>query len=213
MKIVEEYINPCRSRYVTRYNSLSEEQQIAWDEIDTLPKEKKYLKPIKRKRNPEIKTGTVFAMLLPENVYMYGKIISDNPELPMIEKGFFIAFITNIVTKDLYCPTFELSDKNILIGPFIIGNGLWKNGTFYTVGHQELTAKEKGISYGFYNSKYVISDSGKLIDKGRIINSAGKPLDVEPKLLEFCAYKTITGLEEAIRREIIINPQLIPSLD
>ncbi len=72
---------------------MSEEQQIAWDEIDTLPKEKKYLKPIKRKRNPEIKTGTVFAMLLPENVYMYGKIISDNPELPMIEKGFFIAVI------------------------------------------------------------------------------------------------------------------------
>ena len=38
---------------------------------------KYYIKPIKRKRNPDIKEGDIFAILLPEGCYVFGR-----PKIP-----------------------------------------------------------------------------------------------------------------------------------
>ena len=212
MKIVEEYKNPCRSRYVAQYNALNEEQRKAWDAISSLPKEKLYLKPIKRKRKPEVKAGTVFVILLLENVYMVGKVIEDDLNLPMIEKGFFAVFISNIILKDLTEFSFELSAENILIGPLIMNDGFWRNGTFYTIGYEKITQKEKELSYGFYKTKYVSTADKPLVDKSYIVDVHGNCLDEEPQFLDFCVYVTITGIEYAIRRALIMHPELIKEI-
>ncbi|MDE5596721.1 MAG: immunity 26/phosphotriesterase HocA family protein [Lachnospiraceae bacterium] len=209
MKIVEEYKNPCRSRYVAKYNALNEEQQKAWDAIDSLPKEKIYLKYIKRKRKPEVGAGTVFAMLLPENVYMVGKIIEDDLNLPTIEKGYFAVFISNIILKDLTEFSFELSEENILIGPLIMNDGFWRNGTFYTIGYAEITQKEKELSYGFYKIRLIPTEDKPLADKSYIVDVHGNIMEEEPQFLDFCAYVTITGIERAIRQALIMHPELI----
>lgn len=211
MKIIEEYINPCRSRYVKRYNELNEEQQREWDNIENLPKEKLYLKPIERKRKPEVVEGTIFALQLPEDLFMFGKVIARKHHLPMIDEEFFVVFISSKVSQEMTDYPQEFTEDNILLGPWLVSEAFWRNGTFYTVGFEELTDIEKRIDYGFYKTRYVVPKfgKGKMKDKGFIVDVNGKKIDYEPRYLEHCAYITITGIEEAIRQEIIINPKLL----
>lgn len=209
MKIVEDNMNPCRRRYVERYNSLPEDVQKQWDDVKNLPKEKLYLKPIKRKRAPDTPAGTIFAMKLPEDVYMFGKIVNDNLNLPMIKDGHFVIFVFAYSSRDMMDYPTELTEKNILAGPWIINDGLWRNGTFFTVGYQEVSEQEKAIDYGFYRFRYVPAEAGGLVDRGDILDAAGNKLDREPKYLSICGYRTLDGIEQGIRKEIIANPELI----
>ncbi|MBT3319165.1 MAG: hypothetical protein HN948_10145 [Clostridia bacterium] len=205
MNTVEEYINPCRRRIVTRYNSLPEEKQKQIENIDKLPKDKIYLKPIKRKRKPEIHEGTIFAVKLPEDVFFFGKVICLNHNLPNIDKSFFVVFFFRHGSRSLDNYPTKLTKDNILIGPMMFGDGLWRNGTCYTVGFQPLTRYERKVNYGFY--KHNILGGGKVID----VN--GKLLKKEPIYLDFCAYTTIHGIESDFRREIIIDPSLISDVE
>lgn len=209
MNIVKEYENPCRSRYILRYNSLPESIQHQWDSIDKLPKEKLNLRPIKRKMKPDIREGTIFAMKLPENMFIFGKVVATDLNLPMIENDFFVVFIFRYSSKSLEGYPIELSYDNILLGPWIISNGLWRNGTCYTVGFCGLTEEEKNIDYGFYEFKIGMSNEGKIIDDGFICDVKGYRLNHEPIFLEHCACITIYGIETKIRREIIVTPQLL----
>ncbi len=213
MNIIEEYKNPCRSRFVDRYNSLSEDTQRQIDNIDKLPKAELYLKPIKKQRNPNIHEGTIFAIKLPEEVFFFGKVICLKPELPNICKGFFSVFFFRRGSRDLGHYPLELTKDNILIGPMILGDGFWRNGTCYTVDLHPLTKYEKEIDYGFYKPSYKPSVSGKLICQGKIIDVKGNVLQKEPSFLHHCAYTTIHGIESAFRKEIIINPSLISDLE
>lgn len=213
MNITEEFKNPCMTRYVARYNSLSEDIQKKIDDIDKLPKEELHLKPIKRKRNPEIHEGTIFAIKLPEDVFFFGKVICTDLTLPMIKQGFFVVFFFRQGSRDMSRFPLELTKDNILIGPMIFGDGLWKNGTCYTVDLQPLTKRERKIDFGFYKMNYKPSESGKLVDLGKVIDVNGNILTKEPAFLGHCAYTTILGIEHAFRREIIINPSLINDLE
>ena len=203
--INEKYVNPLRSRFVLEYNAMTEEQQHQFDLIETLPKEKKYLKYIKRKRLPDVKIGTIFVMLLPENIYMYGKIIAKADNLPMIDAGNFVAMISRITTKEIENFNFDLTETGILCGPWIIGEGFWKNGTFFTVCEGELSKKEKKLDIGFYEMNFRPQEDGKLIDKGFFIDLNGKKIRKEPKFLNHCAYITIVGIEEEIRKHVILG--------
>jgi hypothetical protein len=213
MNIIEEYKNPCRNRYVARYNSLLEDIQKKIDDINKLPKEELYLKPIKRKRNPVIHEGTIFAIKLPEEVYFFGKVICSELALPMIEKGYFVVFFFRQGSRDMKRFPLELSADNILIGLMILGNALWKNGTCYTVDLQPLTKREREINYGFYKFNYRTSESSKIEDLGKVIDVKGNVLQKEPAFLGLCAYTTIYGIESAFRKEIIIAPSLINDLE
>lgn len=213
MNITEEYKNPCRARYVARYNSLSEDIQRKIDDIDKLPKDKLHLKPIKRKRNPKIHEGTIFTIKVPEDVFFFGKVICTDLTLPMIDKGYFVVFFFRQGSRDMSHFPLELTTDNILIGPMILGDGLWKNGICYTVGFQPLTEREKGIDYGFYKMSYKISESGKMVDFGKVIDVNGNVLQKEPAFLDHCGYTTIHGIEHAFRQEIIIEPSLISGLE
>lgn len=149
-KYMNQFQNPIALRYNKVYNSLSNEQRQQWDNIEYLPKEQWRLKKIRRVRKPEISAGTIFALLLPENVYMFGKIVEDKLSLPNIEKDFFVAFISSQVSDDINHFPHVIHDENIILGPVIISDGLWKNGTFFTVGYEPLTEDEMNLDYGFF---------------------------------------------------------------
>lgn len=208
--MVNIYETPISKKNDVLYASLSMEQKHSWNEIEHLPKEKIQLQPIKRKLKPEIAKGTIFAMLLPENVYLFGKIFLDNLCLPMIDSDYYIAFISRKAAKTMAEFPTEIPEGDVLIGPIIIGDGLWKNGTFYTVGYNPLTTEEVQIDCGLYKSNFQVDgSSGKIVDNGYYVNMYGEKIDYEPKHLELCAYKTIDGIERAIRKELIINPNLL----
>lgn len=205
MSIGEEDQNPYSRKFVARYNSLPVDVQKQIDDIDKLPKEKIYLKPIKRKRKPEIHEGTIFAVKLPEDVFFFGKVICSNHNLPNIDKNFFVVFFFRQGSRSLDNHPSKLTKDNILIGPMMFGDGLWRNGTCYTVGFQPLTRYERKINYGFY--KHNILDGGKVID----VN--GKALKKEPTYLDISGYTTIHGIEYAFREEIIIDSSLLSNVE
>jgi hypothetical protein len=206
VKIIEEYKNPCRTRWVERFNSLPEEIQDKIEHIDDMPKEALYLKPIKRKRTPDIEEGTIFAVKTPEDVFFFGKVINKDLELPNIDEGFFVVFFFNKGSKYMEHYPIEFTYENILLGPMILGEGLWKNGTCYTVGHHPLTTGEKELKYGFYKEQI-------LNKSGLILNANGYVMDKEPIFLSWCAYTTIYGIERGLRIEFIINPSLLEKTD
>ena len=179
------YETPISKRNDVLYASLSMEQKRLWNEMDQLPKEKIQLQPIKRKRKPEITKGTIFAMLLPEDVYLFGKVFVDNLHLPMIDSDYYIAFISRKAAKTMTEFPTEIPEEDVLMGPIIIGDGLWKNGTFYTVGYNPLTTEEFQIDCGLYKTKFQVdASSGKMIDNGYFVNVYGEKIDYVPKHFE-----------------------------
>ena len=59
--------------YESLPNETKEKIMSAYDEKS----KKYYIKHIKRKRNPDIKEGDIFAILLPEGCYVFGR-----PKIP-----------------------------------------------------------------------------------------------------------------------------------
>lgn len=126
---------------------------------------------------------------------------SRNHDIPMIDDNFFIVFVGDKVSKDMFDYQTEFDDEHITIGPWIIGEGLWKNGTFFTVGHCEITEKEKQLDYGFFKFKRY--------PNGYIVDVDGNVLDKEPKYLEHGAYNTIHGIEVDVREALILHPEIM----
>ena len=196
--------NPIEKHHKKLYSALSPELRTKIDGIENLPKEELYLIPIKRKRKPEVKAGTVFAMLLPERKYLYGKVIAPADKLPNIESNFFIVLVGNFVSDKLEFPQFELNKDNITC-VWIATLGFWKNGTFFTVGQTELTAVEKNLDIGLYECKLIPHSEGKMKDVGYFVSLQGNKIHHTPKIFALCAYKTIYGIEQDIRKQIILG--------
>ncbi len=202
----KEYINPLRKRHLAEYELMSAEQREQMDGYDELPKEERYIIPIKRKRKPEIFPGTIFAICLPSKRYVYGKILKKAENLPMIEDGYYIAMISNITTDNLQAPIFELSDNNILLGPWIISDASWKNGRFYTVSFSPITENENKLNIGFYKMKPMVKSEGKMIiDAGYFMDMDGNKIEKEPHYLDHCAYITIHGIEKELFKQAILG--------
>ncbi len=73
-----------------------------------------------------------------------------------------------------------------------------------------LTTEEFQIDCGLYKTKFQVdASSGKMIDNGYFVNVYGEKIDYVPKHLELCSYITLDGIERAIRKELIINPNLL----
>jgi hypothetical protein len=199
MNIIEEYKNPCRTRWVKRFNSLPVEIQEQINHIDDLPSITVRLKPIKRAKQPTIEEGTIFAVKTLEDVFFFGKVINAKLNLPNIRDGFFAVFFFNEGSKDIENFPTELTHENILFGPLILNDGFWKNGICYTVGCRTLTESERQLEYGFYLDRL----------SGFILSAEGKALNKEPVFLDFSAYTTIAGIEKELKKEFIINPKLL----
>lgn len=204
--ISEEYQNPVRARFVAQYNAMTEEQQRQFDAIDSLAKEQKYLKPIKRVRKPNISAGTIFAMRLPEDIYVYGKIIARADKLPNIYDGFFVALVSRIATRSMEERNFDLTEAGILTEPWIVSDRAWRNGRFFTVFDGEVSKKEKKLDIGFYQPDFRPQSDGALLPlRGHIFDINGSVIDREPEHLASCGYITIDGIEKELRKQIILG--------
>lgn len=198
-------VNLIQQRYIDWYNSLVKEEQLQVDNIPYLPKEELYLKKIKRVRKPIITEGTVFAMKLPEDIFLYGKIICKANHLPFINEDNpnYVAMIYQMATLELEQEIFELDDYNCIIGPWIVSDIFWRNGTFFTVGEKELTEGEKNLDIGFYCEEGNLDENGIINYKGIIYDINGNVSKKEYKFLSLGGYKTIFGIEYDIRTMMI----------
>lgn len=218
MEKVNKFENPCSIRYKKRYESLPEDIKKQWDDIENLPNEKLYLKRIKRKFKPEIEIGTIFALKLPEDVFLFGKVVADVSKLPILisdeDCRYYVAFISKKASKNMEDFPSEITADDILVGPWIIGDWLWRGGKFYTVGQKPLTEEEKKIDYGFYKMKLEPSRMiyEGLVDNGYIVDINGCKMDHEPEFLETTGCITIIGIEKELRQEIIVNPSIIEDI-
>lgn len=207
MEFINEFhYNVMAKKYQDWYQRLSDEHREQVDHIPDLPQEQFRMKYIKRVRKPDIKAGTIFAMKLPEEIYLYGKIISSANHLPFISEPdpYYVAMVYQTATQELLNPHyFELDDTDCIIGPWIVPERLWRNGTFYTVGEKELTEKEQNLDVGFYSTHGYIDENDRYQQIGMIYDLNGNLATHEPKYLALGGYKTIYGIEYDIRVEMI----------
>ncbi len=200
--------NPYSKKLKQEFATLADEQRKAINDIYDLPKEERYLKPIKRKLKPNLKEGDVFAMLLPEDVYLYGKIIKKAEHLPKIEPNCFVVVISNICTKDLETIDLNINEDTYLCGPWIVSDVFWKNGKFFTVAS---SLNSSDLDMGFYKSRLSIGDDGKMYESGHFIDINGERISKEPNHYTLCAYITIDGIEHELRKQIIMGNLRIPN--
>ena len=195
--------NPYSIKKKAMLDAIPEQKRREIDDFFSLPKEQRYIKPIKRKMKPDLKAGDIFAMHLPEDVYLYGKIIKKAENLPMIEDDFYIVLIGNLCTKELENPIFSIDKNNYLLGPWIISDSLWRNGKCFTVGNCPVV--EDKLDIGFYKSRLAPGKDGKLHEAGFFMDIHGNKLEREPDIFELCAYITIDGIEHDIKTQIILG--------
>lgn len=150
---------------------------------------------------PDLKAGDVLAMHIPGDVYLYGKIIKKAENLPMIDEDYYIAVVGNATTDNLEEMDLQVDESNLLLGPWIISEAMWKNGKFFTVGNSPVT--EDKLSIGFYKSKLSPDANGKLYEAGYFIDLDGKKIESAPDFFTLCAYITIDGIEHEIYEQTI----------
>ena len=97
--------------------------------------------------------------------------------------------ITNVVSDNLEEVSFKLSEDNIIAGPWIVTDALWKNGKFTTVGRRPISDSEKLLDVGFYRIEY-IPDGGTLKESGYLVDLHGNRIEQEPVYIHSCGYIT-----------------------
>lgn len=201
---MEQFVNPIKKRNQAEYNLRTEEQKQLIDGYENLAKEYKYIIPIKRCRKPELSEGVIFAICLPSHRYVYGKILAKTENLPMIDNNNYIVMITNVVSDNLEEVSFELSEANIIAGPWIVTDTLWKNGKFTTVGRRPISDSEKLLDVGFYRIEY-IPDGGTLKESGYLVDLHGNRIEQEPVYIHSCGYITIDGIEQNLYKNRVLG--------
>lgn len=182
------------------FNTLSEEQKAAIKKIDEMDSSTYILKKIKRKLKPQLKEGDVFAMLLPEGFYIFGRILKSGVNFWSEPTKYNVAFIFEKIGKDINDIPEKFDYDKILLGPILLSDGYWTRGYCYTVTNIPLTDKEKKLDYGFW-------DNGA---KMRFLDADGKEMDHQPEYLSCYGLKTLYGLSIPIRKRIIADPDILP---
>lgn len=192
------YTNIMKQKRLEWYNSLSKEQQ---KKIDSLHDEKAdksnyMIKSIKRKRNPQVKEGDIFAIYLPEGGYMFGRVIKAAIEDSDRRKRLCVIFIFNKVSDNMNDVPVDLNYDLSVIGPLIADVGFWTRGYFYNISNSPLSETEKELDYGFYNDK---------IFSGNYCDVYANEINYKPQFLSIFAHTTLYGVSMAIREKIILN--------
>ena len=95
----------------------------------------RYLKRSTKKQQP----GDVFAMLLPDKKYLFGRVIfADLPRGHAPMPGANLLYIYNVRADSKEPPISQLTLDRLLIPPFYTNNLGWARGAFETVAHVQI---------------------------------------------------------------------------
>ena len=184
--------------------------------MDNLPEElkeqidapigKENLKVLRRVKKPEIKDGDIFVCSINGEVFYYGKVLQANivfkKNVEWRDENSHLIFIfrTKTAKKDL--SNFFPNYNQLLVGPKIITDGYWRLGYFETIGNIPLTAEEKSLDYGFFNSD-VIGPGGVFV------KADGEEINNFPKYFSIYGTAVYAGIYMSIRTETILDPTLL----
>lgn len=90
-----------------------------------------------RRSNKKPLQGDIFVMQLPESTYLFGRVVSAEPEpAPMPFSYLIYVYADRSSTKEP--PLEKLQPDRLLLPPVFINRMPWTKGIFETVGHQDL---------------------------------------------------------------------------
>ena len=195
--------NPIAQLYREKYESLSQEGKIKWDNIRG---SKKQLLVIKRKRKVEIDVGDIFVVSPRKNLYFYGKVIKTNihteNENSFIE-GKQTVLIFKCKNKDMGLNSFVPNYNDLLIQPSIVDKSYWTQGYFFTIGNIPLTQEDNNLDYGFYFPGFIGDEMGNFCTE------EGEAIEGQPKNFGIYGITTITGIFTRIEQSLILEPSLL----
>jgi hypothetical protein len=85
----------------------------------------------------------------------------------------------------------------------------WTQGLFYTISNIPVTEEEQNLDYGFWRTRTYINNDNDMIWGGYYVNEEGERLDYVPKIKSLYGITTMTGVASDIKKELIINPNLL----
>ena len=92
---------------------------------------------LKRSRRKQ-QRGDVFAMLLPDDRYRFGRVISTSAVVGPL-KGVLLLYVYRYRARDMGVPDREeLRPDRLLVSPILTNSKGWREGVFETVGHVPL---------------------------------------------------------------------------
>ncbi len=106
-------------------------------------------------RRPE--SGDVFAMLLPDGLYLFGRVISTRAEIGPME-GVLLLYIYQHRADESALPLREeLRPDRLLLSPILTNSKGWREGVFETIGNIPLDESDVLDQHSFrrWNGKYV----------------------------------------------------------
>lgn len=178
----------------TKFELLSDEG-IGYDKIELKVIEKKRIKP---------KTGDIFVLTFDNENYFYGKVLEESLQNTSGYKGCTLVAIFPCHTKELSMDNYKADyDKLLMEELSIVSSQIWRDGFFFTIGHQELTEEEKNLDIGiafFCKMGYGFEDLN------------GNTLEHRPK----CEADGLTdeyGISVDIQRSLLIDKSILPGYE
>ena len=120
------------------------------------------LKELKKSRK-KIVEGDIFALLLPNNTYLFGRVISTIASIGPMENCNLI-YIYRDVSDDIKNVP-ELTPENLLVAPIMTNNLPWRKGYFEVVQSKALNISDKLKQHCFhcsFNGKFYDEYSNQL---------------------------------------------------
>ncbi len=111
--------------------------------------------------------GDVFAMLLPDEEYVFGRVIGadlDGPRAPM--PGSYLIYVYDVRSPSTSVDLALLTPDRLLIPPQYINRMPWTKGYFVKVGEAALQSTDLLARYRFWDPArgYCVDDNGERVD-------------------------------------------------
>lgn len=193
--------NPVYKRFCERNAMLSEEKVMLIQKGLAKGENFRVIKKTRREK----KVGDVFICTVNGVVYYYGKILQANIKNntdDWINGCLQVSLFKEKTTEKTLDNFFGNYDNLIGGAPFIITSQYWSYGWFETIGNIPLTEKDNNLDYGYYNKDFVGSQGAFYTAEGNVLNHF-------PKFFSSFGVTTLTGVYNALRDEIIIDPSLL----
>lgn len=190
MKLSEINNNPLANARKLRYSKLSDEKKKKIDKLNDMLIPEYQLKVIKRKRcYPDI--GDIFQINPKDDIFYYGVVINNHINNKNGDDLILILIFDN--DEDIHKKlNRQITKKDLLFSPSVVGKEYWTRGYFYTIEH--IDKKVEIESFGFYD-----------IFDGFYYDEYQNRLDFEPEIKSMDGVKTISGIAYEMNLEMIIR--------